>query len=63
LKKKIIATKMASGISFSEILLILVLIIIFVDAKQIPGLIRKSVKVIVQLRTAFKKFIDEIDVK
>ncbi|MDR2581021.1 MAG: hypothetical protein LBC85_08520 [Fibromonadaceae bacterium] len=54
---------MTSGVSFPEILLILILIVIFVEPKQIPGLIRKSVKVIAQLRVAFKKIIDEMDIK
>ena len=54
---------MTSGIGFSEILLILVIMLIFVDAKQIPGLIRKSLKIIGQIRAEIKKFIDEMDVK
>jgi len=54
---------MTSGVGFSEILLVLAIIVIFVDAKQIPGLIRKSVKIIAQLRAAVKKFLDEIDIK
>jgi len=51
---------MTSGIGFSEILLILAIIVIFVDSKHIPGLIRKSVKTVAQLRGAIKKFVDEI---
>jgi len=51
---------MTSGIGFSEILLILAIIVIFVDSKHIPGLIRKSVKTVAQLRAAVKKVIDEI---
>jgi Sec-independent protein translocase protein TatA len=54
---------MTSGVGFSEILLVLAIIVIFVDAKQIPELIRKSVKIIAQLRAAVKKFLDEIDIK
>ena len=54
---------MTSGISFSEILLILVVIIIFVDSKQLPGLLRKSFKIVRELRAAVKRFIDDIDVK
>jgi Tat protein translocase TatB subunit len=54
---------MTSGIGFSEILLVLVITVIFVEPKQIPGLIRKSVKIVAQLRAAIKKFIDELDVK
>jgi Sec-independent protein translocase protein TatA len=54
---------MTSGIGFSEILLILAIMVIFVDSKHIPGLIQKSVKIVAQLRAAVKKFIDEINVK
>lgn len=54
---------MTSGIGFSEVLLILAVIVIFVEPKRIPGLIRKSFKIMAQLRAAIKKFIDEIDVK
>jgi Sec-independent protein translocase protein TatA len=54
---------MTSGIGFSEILLILAIIVVFVDSKHIPGLVRKSVKTMAQLRTAVKRFIDEMDVK
>jgi len=52
---------MTSGIGFSEILLILAIIVIFVDSKHIPGLIRKSVKTVAQLRAAVKRFVDEIN--
>ncbi len=52
---------MTSGIGFFEILLILAIMVIFVDSKQIPGLIRKSVKVIAQVRAAIKKFIEELE--
>ena len=51
---------MTSGVGFSEILLILAIIVIFVDSKHIPGLVRKSVEIVSQLRAAVKKFIDEI---
>jgi len=54
---------MTSGIGFSEILLVLAVMVIFVDPKQIPGLIRKSFRIVSQLRTAIKRFIDEFDVK
>jgi len=54
---------MTSGIGFSEILLILAIIVIFVDSKHIPGLIRKSVKTVAQLRAAVKRFVDEINEK
>ncbi|MDR3002181.1 MAG: hypothetical protein LBU89_13075 [Fibromonadaceae bacterium] len=54
---------MTSGIGFSEILLILVILVIFVDAKEIPGLIRKALKITRQIRAEIKKFIDEMDVK
>jgi len=52
---------MTSGIGFSEVLLILAIIVIFVDSKHVPGLIRQSVKTMAQLRAAVKKFIDEIN--
>jgi Sec-independent protein translocase protein TatA len=54
---------MSTGIGFSEILLILAIIVIFIDSKQIPGLIRNSIKIMGQVRAAIKKFIDELDVK
>jgi Sec-independent protein translocase protein TatA len=54
---------MTSGIGFSEILLILAVIIIFVSPKDAPGLIRRIFKIIAQLRAAVKKFLDEMDVK
>ncbi|MDR1811312.1 MAG: hypothetical protein LBQ87_00615 [Candidatus Fibromonas sp.] len=54
---------MTSGVGFSEILLILAIMVIFVDSKQIPGLIRKSIRIVSQVRAAVKKFIDELDVK
>jgi Sec-independent protein translocase protein TatA len=54
---------MASGIGFSEILLILAIMVIFIDSKQIPELIRKSFRIAGQLRAAIRKFIDEFDVK
>jgi len=53
---------MTSGIGFSEILLILAIIVIFIDSKQIPGLIRKSIKIVSQVRAAVKKFIDELNI-
>jgi Sec-independent protein translocase protein TatA len=54
---------MTSGVSLSEILLILALIVVFVDAKQIPGLIRKSVRIVSQVRASIKKFLDDIEIK
>ncbi len=54
---------MTSGIGFFEILLILAVMVIFVEPKKIPGLIRKCVRIVSQVRTAIKKFIDELDVK
>ena len=53
---------MTSGIGFAEIFLVLVIIIIFVKPKDIPKLMRKSFKLFGQLRTAVKKFMDDIDV-
>ncbi|MDR0515668.1 MAG: hypothetical protein LBH25_01325 [Fibromonadaceae bacterium] len=54
---------MTSGIGLSEILLVLVLMVVFVEPKKVPGLIRKSLRIVAQLRSAIKKFIDELDVK
>jgi Sec-independent protein translocase protein TatA len=54
---------MNSGVSVSEIFLILTIIIIFVKPKDIPQLIRKSFKLAAQLRATIKKIIDDIDVK
>ena len=51
---------MKSGIGLSEILLILALVVIFVDSKKVPGLIRKTFKIVGQLRAAAKKFLDDI---
>ena len=51
---------MRSGIAFSEILLVLALILIFVDPKQIPGLIRKSMKIAGQLRAEVRRFLDDV---
>ena len=52
---------MKSGIGFSEILLILALILIFISPKQVPGLIRKSLRIVSQLRSGFRKFFDDIN--
>jgi Sec-independent protein translocase protein TatA len=51
---------MRSGIGLSEALLILALVVIFVDSKKIPGLIRKTVKFVGQIRAAVKKLLDDI---
>jgi len=51
---------MKSGISIPEILLVFALIVVFVDSKQIPGLIRKTLKTAGQLRAAVRKYIDEV---
>ncbi len=37
---------MTTGIGLSEIILILALMVIFVDSKQIPALIRKAFKIV-----------------
>jgi Sec-independent protein translocase protein TatA len=54
---------MTSGIGFSEIFLILAIIIVFVSPKDAPRLIQKFFRIIAQLRAAVKKFLDEMDVK
>ena len=51
---------MNSGIGFSQIFLILVLIVICVDPKQVPGIIRKSVKIVKQVRTGIRKIFSDI---
>jgi Sec-independent protein translocase protein TatA len=51
---------MKSGIGFSEILLILALILIFVNPKDIPELLRKSLKIIAQIRAQIRSFLDDI---
>jgi len=50
---------MTSGVGFSEILLILALIVVFVDSKRIPGLVRKGFRIAGQLRSAVRKFLDD----
>ncbi|MDR0518291.1 MAG: hypothetical protein LBH25_14760 [Fibromonadaceae bacterium] len=54
---------MISGIGVSEILLILAIMVIFVKPKDIPELMRRAFKLVGQLRSTIKKFIDELDVK
>ena len=51
---------MRSGVGLSEVLLILALIVVFVDPKQIPGLIRKVARAVFWLRAEAKKFFDDI---
>jgi len=51
---------MKSGIGLSEVLLILALIVVFVDSKQIPGLVRKSLKIAGRLRAAVREFLDDV---
>jgi len=51
---------MRAGVSFFEILLILALIVVFVDPKQIPGLLRKSMRIVGQAREEIKKLFDEV---
>jgi len=51
---------MSSGISFGEILVILMLIIIFVKPKDIPELLRKTMKTAGEIRAKSRAFIDEI---
>jgi len=54
---------MRAGVSFLEILLILTLIVVFVDPKQIPSLLKKSLKIAAQTKAEIKKFFDEISLK
>ncbi|MDR0331439.1 MAG: hypothetical protein LBH93_07010 [Chitinispirillales bacterium] len=51
---------MRGGPGFSEVLLIFALIVVFVDPKQIPGLIRRGAGAIFWARSAAKKFFDDI---
>ena len=51
---------MRLGIGISEIVLILVIIIIFVDPKQVPDLLKKGMKIAGQVRREIRKFLDEI---
>jgi Sec-independent protein translocase protein TatA len=52
---------MKTGIGISEILLILALIVIFIDAKQIPGIIKKGFKIWDRLQSEIRKFMSEIN--
>jgi Sec-independent protein translocase protein TatA len=52
---------MRSGVGLSEILLIMALIVVFVDSKQIPGLARKTFRAAGQMRAAVKKYMNEIN--
>jgi Sec-independent protein translocase protein TatA len=51
---------MRSGVGMSEVLLVLALIVIFVDSRQIPGLVRRSLKIVGQSRAAVRKFLDDV---
>lgn len=52
---------MTTGIGLSEIILILALMVIFVDSKQIPVLIRKTLKIIAQIKAKVKEIMDEVN--
>ena len=54
---------MTSGVGFSEILLIVAVMVIFVKPKDIPEVMRNIFKVLGQLRATVKKFMGEIDRK
>jgi Sec-independent protein translocase protein TatA len=51
---------MRSGVGFSEILLILALLFIFVEPKHIPELLRKSMKIAGQLRAEVRRILNDI---
>jgi len=51
---------MKNGIGISEILLVLALVVIFVDSKKVPGLIRRTFNIAGQIRAAVKKLLDDI---
>jgi Sec-independent protein translocase protein TatA len=52
---------MKTGIGLSEILLIFALIVIFIDAKQIPDLVRKGFKIMGRLQSEAQKFMNDIN--
>lgn len=52
---------MTTGIGLSEIILILALMVIFVDSKQIPALIRKAFKIVAQIKAKVKEIMDEVN--
>ena len=52
---------MKFGVGFSEVLLILALIVVLTDSKEVPGMIRKGYKTMRQLRGAIKKFFTNIE--
>jgi len=54
---------MRAGVSFLEVLLILTLIVVFVDPKQIPSLLQKSLKIAAQIKKEVKNFFDGINLK
>ena len=51
---------MSTGIGFSQILVILILIVIFVEPKHIPGFIRKSLKIYRQMRAELKNLFNDV---
>ena len=51
---------MSTGVSFGEIAVILLLIIIFVKPKDLPDLLRKTMKTAGEIRAKSKALIDEI---
>jgi Tat protein translocase TatB subunit len=54
---------MTSGIGFTEILLIVAVMVIFVKPKDIPEVMRQVFKALGQLRATVKKFMEEIERK
>jgi Sec-independent protein translocase protein TatA len=52
---------MKTGIGLSEILLILALVVIFIDAKQIPNIIKKGFKAWGRLQLEIRKFMNDIN--
>ena len=52
---------MSSGIGFTEILLILAVMVIFIDPKKLPGLLKKALKIAGQIRKEIQKFMDEVN--
>jgi len=51
---------MKTGIGLGEILVILTLIVVFVNPKQLPDLLRKTLKTVGQLRVEVRKYLDDV---
>jgi len=54
---------MRFGISFFEVILILIIIVIFIPPEDIPRIIRKGAKLIKQINKRIMDLMDDIDNK